>query len=128
MPRTDGAGSSHPPAALVVESTFTSLAEIGQREYPLLPVGLLCRHRYDSIRKVPHITCPKLFLHGAADELVPIENARRLFTAAAEPKEFIETPGGHNDGGFEYDWEYTRKLTDWLEQALSRSSAPERMP
>ncbi len=109
----------HRPAALVVECTFTSLVDIGQREYPLLPVALLCRNRYESIKKVPHIACPKLFLHGAADELIPIENARRLFAAAAEPKEFIETPGGHNSAGFEYSWEYTRRLADWLERALA---------
>ncbi|MFH0983091.1 MAG: alpha/beta hydrolase [Planctomycetota bacterium] len=108
----------HRPAALVVQSSFTSLIDIGKLQYPYLPVGLLCTHRYDSIKKVPNITCPKLFIHGAADELVPIENGRRLYEAAAEPKTFLLTPGGHNDGGFEYDLEYTRKLGDWLDRAL----------
>ncbi len=108
----------HAPGGLVVESTFTSLVEIGQREYPLLPVGLLCRHRYESIKKVPSITCPKLFFYGTRDELIPADNARRLFAAAAEPKEFVETPGGHNDGGFEYDDATLNKLQNWLDCAL----------
>ena len=104
----------HAPGALVVESTFTSLVDIGKVHYPFLPVRLLCTYRYASIRKVPDVRCPKLFIHGSDDELVPCKNARRLFEAAAEPKHFIETPGGHNDSGFEYSLEYTRKLGDWL--------------
>jgi hypothetical protein len=115
--------SRHPPGALVVECTFTSLVDIGQREYPLLPVSLLCRYRYDSVAKVPRIPCPKLFLHGTSDELIPIANARRLFAAAAEPKEFIETPGGHNSAGFEHNWDYTQRLGDWLTRVLPATTA-----
>jgi uncharacterized protein len=108
----------HTPGGLVVESTFTSLADVGQRAYPLLPVGLLCSYRYDSIKKVPTIPCPKLFFHGSGDELIPPENARRLFAAAAEPKDAIETPGGHNDGGFEYNHATMQQLDDWLDATI----------
>jgi fermentation-respiration switch protein FrsA (DUF1100 family) len=112
----------HPPAALVVESTFTCMADVGRVHYPLLPVGLLLRHRYDSVSKVPKIDCPKLFLHGTDDSLIPIANARRLFEAAASPRQFIETPGGHNAGGFAYSPEYTQRLDDFLDAVLGRSS------
>lgn len=108
----------HPPAALVVECTFASLVDIGQRQYPLLPVNWLCRDRFESIRKIPQVSCPKLFLHGTADELIPLEDARRLFAAAPEPKQFIETPGQHNDAGFEYSSHYTRLLAEWLAAAV----------
>ena len=108
----------HTPGALVVESTFTSVVDVGKKHYPFLPVGLLCTYRYESIKKVPWLSCPKLFIHGTDDKLVPIANGRRLFDAAAEPKGFMETPGGHNVGGFEYSPEYTRKLREWLDGAL----------
>jgi pimeloyl-ACP methyl ester carboxylesterase len=35
------------PAALVLRSPFSSLAEIGRTHYPFLPVGLLLRDRFD---------------------------------------------------------------------------------
>lgn len=107
------------PGALVVESSFTNLVDVGKRHYPLLPVGLLCRYRYDSIKKVPNITCPKLFIHADDDELVPLANGRRLFDAAAQPKHFIQTPGGHNDGGFEHSQAYTDMLKRWLDESLT---------
>ena len=104
----------HRPRALVVESTFTSLVAIGKSEYPFLPVTLLCTNRYESIKKVPGILCPKLFIHSTGDEIVPFEQGQRLFAAAAEPKRFLETPGGHNSGGFEYNPKYTQRLGQWL--------------
>jgi fermentation-respiration switch protein FrsA (DUF1100 family) len=108
----------HEPAALVVESTFTSIVDVGKLHYPLLPVGLLCRYRYESIGKVPRVRCPKLFFHGSGDELIPIEIGRRLYEAAAEPKRFIETPGDHNDAGFLYNESYGRMLEAFLNEAL----------
>jgi uncharacterized protein len=116
--------SHHEPAALVVECTFTSMVAMGQREYPFLPVSWLCRHRYDSIAKVGRIRCPKLFLHGTEDTLIPLAMAERLFDAAAEPKKFIPTAGGHNEAGFEYSVGYTRALGEWLGCALPPASQP----
>ena len=103
---------------MVVESTFTSLVDVGKLHYPFLPVRWLLRYRYDSIEKVPQIRCPKLFFHGADDELIPVANARQLFNAAAEPKKFIETPGGHNSSGFLYAPAYTEQLATFLDGAL----------
>lgn len=108
----------HPPAALVVEATFTSLTDVGRFHYPLLPVRWLLRYRYESIDKVSRLDCPKQFYHGRDDTLIPLENGRKLFEAAAEPKEFIETPGGHNSAGFAWSSEYTERLAMFLDEAI----------
>lgn len=107
------------PAALVVESTFARMADIGQKHYPFLPIRWLITHRYDSIDKVGRLSCPKLFLHGSDDKLIPIADGRRLYEAAAEPKLFIETPGGHNNAGFAHAPEYAAKLADFLHKAIN---------
>ncbi|MFQ5414329.1 MAG: alpha/beta hydrolase [Phycisphaerae bacterium] len=110
----------HPPAALVVESTFTSMEDIARLHYPFLPVRLLLTYRYDSIAKVGRIPCPKLFIHATDDELIPLANGRRLFDAAAAPKAFVETPGGHNTGGYASAAAYTDRLAAFLDAALAR--------
>lgn len=107
------------PAALVVESTFTTLGDVGQRHYRFLPIRWLITHRYDSIDKVGRISCPKLFLHGTDDELIPIADARRLFEAASPPKRFIETPGTHNSSGITYSSEYSARLAAFLHEAMT---------
>lgn len=110
----------HRPAALIVEASFTNLPVIGQRQYPFVPVKWLSRFHYDSINKVGGISCPKLFIHASEDELVPFDNGRRLYEAAAQPRQFIKTPGGHNTGGFLYAQTYLDQLERFLGQALRR--------
>jgi len=104
------------PAALVVESTFTSLVDVARLHYPFLPVNWLLTNRYNSISRIGRVFCPKLFIHGTDDELIPIEIGRRLFDAAPQPKLFMETPGGHNSSGFTYTSEYTDRFAEFLEQ------------
>jgi len=110
------------PGALVVQSTFTRLADIAALHYPLLPVGLLLRHRYDSVDKVGDIHCPKLFFHSTDDSLIPITMGRALYDAAAQPKQFLETPGEHVGGGFMYSDEFAERLRVFIDSAMPTDS------
>ncbi|MCK6446194.1 MAG: alpha/beta hydrolase [Planctomycetes bacterium] len=92
-----------PIAALVVESTFTSVVDVGRHAYPWLPVRWLASLRYDNLAKIGGLAAPVLIAHSPADELVPFEHAERLFAAAREPKTLLETSGGHNAGGPLFD-------------------------
>jgi fermentation-respiration switch protein FrsA (DUF1100 family) len=101
-------------SALIVESAFTSTADIGREVLPFLPVRLLVTQRYDSIRKVKSITIPKLFIHARDDEIIPFSHGRRLFEAAAEPKRFAELRGGHNDAFMLPENDYPHILRQFL--------------
>ena len=90
--------TGHEPKALIAESCFTSIPDVGRRVYPWLPVRVLARVHYDSVRRVAEVSCPKLFVHSHEDELLPIALAERLFDAAAEPKSFLRIRGDHNSG------------------------------
>ena len=88
----------HPPAALVLRSPFTSMADVGQHHYPFLPVRLLLRDRFAAIDHIHRIRAPLLVIAGGQDRVVPIENSRRLYDAAVAPKTLLVLPGAdHND-------------------------------
>jgi fermentation-respiration switch protein FrsA (DUF1100 family) len=87
-----------PCARLVIQSAFTGIPDMAAASFPLLPFRWMVRHRYDNLSKVPLLKMPKLHIHSRDDEIVPFEQGRRLFEAAAEPKEFYEVAGaGHNE-------------------------------
>jgi len=86
------------PSALIVESAFTSITDLGADLYPHLPVRLLSRYRYETIRYLREVQCPVLVVHSRSDEIIPFEHGRRLFEAANAPKAFLEISGSHNDG------------------------------
>lgn len=107
-----------PARALVLESAFTSIADVARAHFPFLPVGRLLRTRYDNLTKMASVTVPVLVLHGRRDETVPFDQGRRLFEAAPGPKAFFEIEGaGHNDtyvtGGEAY-WEAWEQFLDSL--------------
>lgn len=88
----------HPPAAIVLRSPFTSMADVGQHHYPFLPVRLLLRDRFAAIDRIRRIRVPLLVIAGAHDRIVPIENSRRLYEAAVAAKTFLVLPDAdHND-------------------------------
>ncbi len=93
-----GLATEHPPAALVLRSPFTSLADVGAVHYPILPVRLLLRDRYDSIGRIRRIAAPLLVIAGSRDAIVPASQSRSLYEAAREAKTLVIIDGAdHND-------------------------------
>jgi hypothetical protein len=94
-------------AGLVVQSSFTQVRDMARTIYPSLPLHLIARNQFRSIDKVGRLRMPKLFIHGSEDATVPIDHGRRLFAAAAAPKEWYEVArAGHSElhrhGGLRY--------------------------
>lgn len=86
------------PAALVLISPYASIMAIAQRAYWYLPVTALIKDRFRSDLLIDRVTAPKLFLHGALDDIIPLRSGEELFALAAEPKEFVVHQDiGHND-------------------------------
>ena len=84
-------------AGLIIQSSFTSIRDMASLQMPFIP-HFLIRTQMDSLSKIPRIKCPKLFIHGTADETVPFEQGRLLYESAEEPKEFVEVEhAAHND-------------------------------
>jgi len=86
-----------PAAGLIVEGAFTSAVDRGQEIYPYIPVRWIAGTRFNSLEKIPEIRIPKLFLHAASDDVIPLAHGRRLYQAAPPPKTFVELQGGHGD-------------------------------
>jgi len=85
------------PAALIVDSSFTSVPDFGQEAYPWLPVRLLSRFQHATRDHVEKSTCPVLVVHSRDDEIIPFHHGEAIFKAANQPKTFLEIRGGHND-------------------------------
>ncbi len=86
------------PAALILRSPFTSMVDVGEFHYPLLPVRLLLRDRFASIDAIGRVSCPVLVIAGDRDGVVPAAQSRRLYEAAPGAKTLVMIPGAdHND-------------------------------
>lgn len=82
---------------LVLQSTFTSVPDVGAEIFWWLPVRLLGSIQYDTHQKLPNIQVPVVIMHSRKDSLIRYTHAERNFEAANEPKWLVELQGDHND-------------------------------
>lgn len=100
--------------ALIIESGFTTIPDLGRKFFPSMPVSLITRFHYATIDKVSSLTLPKLFVHSPEDEVIPYEQGVRLFEKAAEPKEFLILRGSHNEGFLQSGLFYVNGLEQFI--------------
>ena len=90
--------SHEPVAGLFAFSTFTSVPAMSRAVLPISLPGSLFKHKFDSLSKIPKLTCPVLLAHGRADPLVPFAMFERLAAATKAPlTKLIVDRAQHND-------------------------------
>ena len=107
--------AKRPAAGAVLVSPFDSLAAIGQKHYPWLPVSLLLRHRFDAMAAARQNGMPLLAIVAEADSIIPVNRSRALFDAWAGPKTWLSLPReDHNTLGASN--EFWRSVAQFLAQ------------
>lgn len=77
-------------AGVVLDRTFDCAVDIAAGTYPFVPVRLLMKNRFDSLSRITVYDGPLVSVHGTNDEVIPVQNGRRLFEKASGPKKWIE--------------------------------------
>ena len=107
------AGKSAQARGLIVESTFTSLAEIATELVGgWLPTSVLTQ-KFDSIDKIKTVDIPVLIVHGTGDRLVAPHFSEALYAAARDPKKLVMVENAsHNNSMWLGITAYQQGMTD----------------
>jgi fermentation-respiration switch protein FrsA (DUF1100 family) len=90
--------AQRPVARVLLESPYTSIADVAGTIYWFVPVRLLIKDPFRSDARIGRVTAPVMVLHGERDTVVPIAFGERLYALIRTPKTFVRLPGaGHND-------------------------------
>ncbi len=107
--------AQRPVRAAILATPFDSLAAIGEKRYPLLPIGTLLNGRYDTAALAPRIEIPALFVLAENDDVTPAEHGAALARAWGGPKQVITLPAtGHRM--VEWRQEYWQVIGEFLRQ------------
>lgn len=88
----------HRVAGLLLQSPYTSMADMAAKQMPFFPARYLIEDRYDSLSRVADVQMPVAWIHGRDDVLIPLAMGQKLFDASNTPKCSYIIPGaGHND-------------------------------
>ena len=108
------------PAAVIMESTFTSIPDTVRDTYPFIPAKWICHIQFRNIDKVPGFRCPTLVVHSKDDTVVPFAHARRLYDRITAPKMFVEIRGSHGGGKFASRDIYSERLKTFFEKHFAQ--------
>lgn len=107
--------AEHGGKALILESAFVSLREVGAVHYPPAMVSLLVPDHLKTGDSVAEFHGPIIIAHGDADTVIPFAHGTELAKRAPGPKLFVRFPGAeHNEPPPE--WYYDRVEQFLIEQ------------
>jgi uncharacterized protein len=84
--------------ALILETPYYSLPDVGRLHFPLLPYHLLVKYKFPTHRWIKSVRSPILIFHGTKDEVVPYKASEKLMKELDEKAKLVTLPGGkHRD-------------------------------
>ena len=115
----------HEMGALVLDSPYSSAADVGAAQFWMFPVRWLMRDPFRSDKKIGAIYAPLLLVHGSNDRVIPIWFGEKLFALANPPKRFIRVDGAsHLALG-----EVIPEVLAWIDEAMAaRPKERDKMP
>ena len=99
-------------AGIILESPFTSMVDAGADKYPIFPIRLLLKDKYESDKKIKNIKSPILIMHGEVDKIVPFWMGKKMYELANEPKYYYFSK--YDDHMMEYNAELLSELKKFI--------------
>ncbi|MFC1614950.1 alpha/beta hydrolase [Patescibacteria group bacterium] len=85
-------------AELLLMTPFVELADVASYHYPIYPVRLLLKDKFDNVKNLSNFTGNLTLIHGEEDEIIPIHLGKQLFDEVkTQHKKFIGVPNADHD-------------------------------
>jgi fermentation-respiration switch protein FrsA (DUF1100 family) len=89
------------------------MIDAGKFYYPYLPVSLLLKDKYETLKKLKNINIPILVMHGKKDKIVPFHMGKKIYDSANEPKFFYFSK--EDDHMMDYNDDLLKSLSNFIE-------------
>ena len=73
-------------AGVILETPFTSMADVAKTFYPYIPVSLVLKDKFENKKKMKNISSPILVMHGELDQIVPFRMGEKIYKIANTTK------------------------------------------
>ncbi len=82
--------AERPVVGAILVSPYDSVESVARGVYPFLPIGLMLKHRFDSVSRAPGIKAPLLCLVASDDRVIARKHSERLYEAWGGKKQWRE--------------------------------------
>ncbi len=109
-----------PIRGLILESTMTSILDVGLRFYPWLLPRITCRHPFRSDLRIAAVKAPVIMAHSPEDETIPFDMGEALYRRVPNPAGFYQLTGTHAEAGWQTSPEYAEAVRAFILERLVR--------
>jgi alpha/beta superfamily hydrolase len=99
---------------MVLVTPFDSIVNIARRGYPIFPVSLFLKDRYDSVSRARLVRSETLIIVAENDEIILRENSERLISAFKASNVLVEMINDANHNSVGNAPQYSKLLNDFL--------------
>lgn len=104
--------NKHPGHKVLLEAAYDSLTSVAQDHYPMFPASLILKYPMSSVEWVKNIPTKIYMIHGAEDQVIPVDHPKAL--AKAAPSAILTMVKGMGHNGLSSTAIYAKWLTDSL--------------
>lgn len=73
----------YPICCLILISPFTSIKDVVNNLFG--PIGsVLVKQRFENLKKIEHVRCPTLLIHGKKDDVIPSLHSEALYSKSCK--------------------------------------------
>jgi len=84
------------PTLLILDAPFNSMTDMAQRHMPFVPVRFLLKDKWESSRALDGKDIPLIWIHGTADQVIPLAQGQKIFDGYDGPKSGHRINGAHH--------------------------------
>ncbi len=99
---------------LVLVSPYDSIKNVAQGHYPIYPMGLLLKDKYESLHRVKAIKAPTLIVIAERDHVIPFSHSSRIIEAFPSSQVAVKIINGADHNNFLNLDEYMLTLKAFL--------------
>ena len=100
---------------MILISPYDSIKNVAQKRFPIYPIFLLLKDKYESIKRVTDIKAKTMILIAENDRVIPKKHSIRLFNEfpSEQIRKKIIFDAGHNDISLKNEYyEQIKKFLD----------------
>jgi pimeloyl-ACP methyl ester carboxylesterase len=99
---------------LILITPYDSVENVAKNHFPIFPVGLILKDKFDSIARVKDVTAKTLILLAENDRTIPRKNSDALAHAFRSDQVLVKTLAGKTHDSITSGTEYLELIRDFV--------------
>lgn len=100
---------------LILITPYDSIESVAKKHFPIFPVGLLLKDKFDSASRVKNVTAKTLILKAENDRTVPTENTDALIQQFPPDRLAVKTLPGKTHDSITSDTDWLKLVSEFLD-------------